>query len=133
MVERGRRLRMGAEHPRGIGEPGLCRKSDIIDAVAAPRREGYIAVRFGWGRSRFGELPRHPPHLHDRQLRGVCQHRGHLEDDAKRVADRVGMEIDESFGAIACLEQEGAARPNFAEHPLEFARFTGEDEWRLRR
>ena len=56
--------------------------------------------------ARLGELPGHPPDLHHRLLAGESQDDRHLQQHAESVADVVGVEFLEAFGAIPALQQE---------------------------
>src|SRR3546814_16362793 len=79
-------------------------ESDVVDDVAAIARQFLAADLFRCGGARLRELPGHTTHLHDGKLRRIGQHHRHLKDDAKRVADVVGMELREGYGAIAALQ-----------------------------
>jgi hypothetical protein len=62
---------------------------------------------------------------------GVGQHDRHLQQHAEGVADIVGMELGEAFGAVAALQQEGLALGDLAEAGFQVARFAGKHQRRM--
>jgi hypothetical protein len=98
--------------------------------VAAKARELNPADAFGWRRTRLGELAGDTAELHNRDARAVGQHDGHLQDDAELVSDVVGREFSEALGAVAGLEQKGAAFGDLGERLREVAGLAGEHERR---
>ena len=70
------------------------------------------------------------PSLIDRLLAGKGQHHRHLQQHAEGVADIVGVEFGEAFGAIAALEQKALAGRDIGEVGLERARLTGKHQRR---
>jgi hypothetical protein len=129
-VERGGRLRIGADHALRIGRAGFGGEGDVVDVVAAVRGQLDAADRLGIGRPRLGELTRHAAELHDRELRCEGQDDRHLEDDAEGVADVVRAMLGEGLGAVATLKQECLAGCDLGERRGQVARFAGEDQWR---
>ncbi len=61
-------LRIALNHPLRIGGAAFGRKSDVVDIIAAIAGQFDAVLHFGIGGSRLGELPRHPPQFHGRQL-----------------------------------------------------------------
>ena len=108
-VQRGRRLVVRLEQPVRIGDPGRLGGRDVVDQVAAERRQGELADGLGGRRAGLGELAGDAADLHRGHARGVGEHHGHLEDDLELVSDGVGAEGVEGLGAVAGLEQERLA------------------------
>ena len=131
-VERDGRLVVGAHHALGVGDPRLGRRLVAVDHVAEEGRELDVADALGGSRARLCELAGDPPHLHEWQRRAVDQHDRHLEQDLQLLADRDRREVVEGLGAVARLEEEGAAGADLGERGLEITRLAGEDERRQR-
>ena len=115
-------------HALRVGRAAFGGEGDVVDVVAAIGGQLDAVDRLGIGAARLGELARHAADLHHRQLRRIGQHDRHLQDDAERVADVVGVEFGEAFGAIAALEQERLAFRDAREIGGQVARFAGEDQ-----
>ena len=107
-VQRRCRGVVALEQAGGVGLTGVLGEVVPVDDVTAVGRQGDIAARFGIARAGLGELPCHPPHLHDRHRRAVGEHDGHLEHGLDPVADLLGRRAGERLSAVAALEQEGA-------------------------
>lgn len=58
---------------------------------------------------------------------------GHLEHEAKGVADVVGGELFEALGAVAALQEEGPPHGGVPEPLLQLPRLPGEHQRRERR
>jgi hypothetical protein len=69
-------------------------------------------------------------YLDDRHLGAEHEDGGHLEDDAEGVTDVVAVELLEALGAVAALEEEGAAHGGVGEALLQVARLPGEHDRR---
>lgn len=107
-VQRGRALVVGLDEPPGVGHSRLLGRLGPVDDVAAVRREqAPVGLLFQIGRTRFGELPCHPPDFHDGDSPAEHGYDGHLEQHAEGVSDAVGGEVTERLGAVAawkCFE-----------------------------
>ena len=84
-------------------------EGDAVDIVAAIGGQGHAAARLRVGGAGLGELAGDAAHLHHRHAGGKGQDDRHLQQHAEGVADIVGMEFGEAFGAVAALQQESLA------------------------
>ena len=108
-VHRRRRVRVGANHPGRVGDPGLRGGGQRVDDVAAVGRQ---AERIERGRARLGVLAGDPGDLHHRHRRAVGEHHRHLQQGADVAPDvRFGV-VDVGLGAVAALQQERLAAGN---------------------
>ena len=107
-VEGGRGLVVRPHEPVGIGTAGRRLEREVVDHVAAERRELELVARLGGRRTRLGELPGDAADLHRGDTAAVREHDGHLQDDLELVADGVGGERVERLGAVAGLQHEPA-------------------------
>ncbi len=64
---------------------------------------------FDVGRARLGELAGEPAQFDHRAAGAKGQHHRHLQQHLEHVADVVGVEFGEAFGAVAALQQKGLA------------------------
>jgi hypothetical protein len=108
-VQRRRGLEIGLEHPVGVRDPRLGGEVEAVDDVALVGWQLLAVDRLGGGRTWLGELAGHAAHLHNGHLGAVGEHHRHLQDHLEGVADVVGRELGEAFGAVAALEEEGLA------------------------
>jgi hypothetical protein len=108
-VQRGRRLVIGAQHARRVGDTVFGREVRAVDDVAAIAGQFHTVNGLGIGGTGLGELAGHAAHLDHRHGGAIGQHHGHLQQHAEGVADVVGAEFLEAFGAIAALQQERLA------------------------
>ena len=93
-VHRRRRVRVGADHPGRVGDPGLRGGGQRVDDVAAVGRQ---AERIQRGRAGLGVLAGDPGDLDHRHRRAVGQHDGHLQQGADVAPDvRFGVVDDRS-------------------------------------
>ncbi len=130
-VERRRRLAVGLDHTLRVGlTPGGV-EIEAVDDVAAIGRQRHLALLFDVGRARLGELPGEPPDLDHRHPAAKGQHHRHLQQHLEHVADVVGVELGEAFGAIAALQQERLALRDGREPLLQAPRLAGENEGRV--
>ena len=102
-----------------------------VDDVAAIAGQRDAALRLGVGGARLGELAGHAADLHHRQGGAEGQHHRHLQQHAEGVADDVGGEIGEAFGAVAALQHEGLALGGERQLRLQAARLAGEHQRRV--
>ena len=130
-VERARGLEVAGLHAGGIGDAVAGGEGGAVDDVAAVGREGPAVDRFGVGGARLGELAGHAAELHHGKTGAEGQDDGHLQQHAEGVADDVGGEFAEAFGAGAALEHEGAAFGGGGQMGLQAAGFAGEDQRRI--
>ena len=61
---------------------------------------------------------------------GVAEHHRHLQQHLHRVAQRIGVEFGERFGAVAALQQERLAGRGAGKLRLQRACLAGEDQRR---
>ena len=122
--------RIGAQHPRRIGYPGLCREIETIDDVTAIAGQRHAIPDFGVGRTRLGILSGHPPHLHHLAGGSVGQHHRHLQHHAEGLAGRHAIQRVEAFGAVAPLQQEGPARRHLGQLRPQPLHLAGKDQRR---
>ena len=108
-VERSGGLRIGAHHALRIVGPTARFEIDAVDVVAEVARQRHIALCLGVRAARLGKLACHAADLHHRLLAGKGHDDRHLKQHAESVADIVGMELGEAFGAVSALQQEGLA------------------------
>ena len=130
-VERRRGLVVGADHPLRIRVAAAAVKFDAVDDIAAIAGQLDSILYFDIGRPRFGKLAGHASELHNRQFRCIGQHHRHLQDDAKRVADIVGMKFRKALGTITALQQECLAFRHLCQILFQAACFTGKDQRRV--
>ncbi|QTK78540.1 hypothetical protein AT6N2_C0675 [Agrobacterium tumefaciens] len=123
----GVKLALGARNARGFVE------FDAVDDVTAVGRQRHAILHFHVGRARLGELAGNASHLHHGQLCTVGQHHGHLQEGAEEVTDIVRAVLEEAFGAIAALQQEGVAFCHIGELFFQAAGFTCKDQRRIGR
>ena len=124
-------MQVDLDHALGVGSARLGGELDAVDDIAAVARQLDAVLHLGIARARLGELARHAADLDDWAVGAIGQHHGHLQQHAEGVADVVGVEFGEAFGAVAALEQEGAALGDLAELRLQPARLAGEDQRRI--
>ena len=125
------RLQIAAQHALRIGRPCGGGELHAVDVVAAIARQRDAVLLLEIARPRLGELPRHAPDLHHRQLRREGQHHRHLQKHAEGIADVVGMEIGEAFGTVSALQQKGVPRRDLGQPRRQVARLAGEDQRRI--
>ena len=126
------RLVVGGEQAFGVGVAGGGGEGDVVDHVAPERRQLDAVDRLGGRRTGLGELAGDASDLHHGDTRRVGEHDRHLEDDLQLVADGVGAERVERFGAVAGLEQERPAGGHLGQVGGESSGLAGEDERRHR-
>ena len=108
-VERRRRLIVGLDQPLRIGIARFRSEFHAVDDVAAigwaasPRSGFRSAPSAAWRIGRPCGRPS-PPGMPRKS-----EHHRHLQHHAEGVADVIGMEFGEAFGAIAALQQERLA------------------------
>jgi hypothetical protein len=129
-IQRRRRLAIGLQQALRVRRTGLDVELHAIDDVAAIGRQGHFALRLHCRRARLGELAGHAAHLHHRTAAREGHHHRHLQHQAEGVADVVGVKFLEALGAVAALQQEGAAFGDIAQQRLQPPRLTGEDQRR---
>ncbi len=132
-VERRRRLTIGVELALRVRNARGLVEFDAVDDVTTVGRQRHAIKHFHVGRTRLGELAGNTADLHDRQLRAIGQHDSHLQESAEEVADIVRAMLEEAFGAIAALQQEGVAFGHIGELLFQTAGFTGKNERRIGR
>ena len=130
-VERGRSLCVGLQHPGRIGNARGRRGCDIIDDVALVAVHLDAADNLGRGRARLGELPGDAAHLDHGNLGAIGQHHRHLQHDLEGIADIVGREFRETFGAIAALKQESLTARGGGKLLFQPPRLARKDQWRV--
>uniref|UniRef100_A0A0A9D037 AROF n=1 Tax=Arundo donax TaxID=35708 RepID=A0A0A9D037_ARUDO len=81
-VERGGRLRVGADHPLRVGDAALLVERVAVDVVAPVAGQLHPIPHLERVRPRLRELPRHPTNLDDGHLGAEHEDGGHLEEDA---------------------------------------------------
>ena len=129
-VQRRRRLGIGLQHALRVGDAGRGGEVEAVHDVAAIARQVHAVHRLGGGTARLGELPGHAPDLDHGKLRSPRQDHGHLQHDLERVADVVGAELGEAFGAVAPLQQERLARRDLCKPGLQPPSLAREDQRR---
>ena len=97
----------------------------VVDHVPTERIDDLVADLFGGRGTRLGELAGDPTQLHHRHTRAVGQHDCHLQDDLELVADGVGAEFGERFGAVTRLEDERPAVGGLSQSPGQVSGLTG--------
>ena len=127
-VQAGRGLGIGLQHARRIGDPRLMGRFKTVDDVAAIAGVFHPTNHLGVGRTRLGELAGHPTDFNHRHLGAIGQHHGHLQHNAKGVADVIGRKFGEAFGAIAALQQERIALSGLSQLLFQPPRLTGKDQ-----
>ncbi|MNX99793.1 hypothetical protein D3C86_1322600 [compost metagenome] len=132
-VQRRRRLAVGVELTLRVRNTRSLVEFDAVDDVATVGRQGNAVLHFHVGRARLGELASNASYLHDRQLRAIGQHDGHLQESAEEVADIVRAMLKEAFSAIAALQQEGVAFGHIGKLLFQATGFTGKNERRIGR
>ena len=130
-VQGRRRLRVGLQHPLRVGDAGFGRGVEAVDDVALVGRHLDPVDHLGRGGPRLGELAGHAANLDHRHLGGIGQHHRHLQHHPERVADVVGRELREAFGAVAALQEERLAFRRQGQLLFQPPRLTGEDQWRI--
>ena len=130
-VEGRSRLAVGLDHPLRVGLARRGVELDAVDDVAAVGRQGHLALLLDVGRARLGELAGQTPDLHHRHAAAKGQHHRHLQQHLEHVADVVGVELGEAFGAVAALQQERLAGGDIREPVLQPPRLAGEDQRRV--
>ena len=106
-IDRRRGRVVALQQPGRVGAARALGEVEAVDDVAAVGGQRDVAAGLGVARARLGELPGHPPHLHDRHRGAVCQHHRHLQHRLDAVADLLGRRPGEGLGAVAALQQEG--------------------------
>ena len=129
-VQCGGGLVIRLHHPLRIGRAPLCLERDVVDDVTAIGRQLDAFDGFGVGTARLGELAGHAAEFHGRQFGGKGQDNGHLEQHSEGVADVVGVEFGEGFGAVTALKQECFAADDAGEVGRQVARFAGKHQRR---
>lgn len=81
-------------------------------------------------RPRLRKLSCHSAHLNDGHLASKHEDDAHLEEDTEGVTDIVGVELLEAFGAVATLQEEGAAQRSLGKAFLKAAALAREDKRR---
>ena len=120
MAERRRRLGVGAEHALRIGPARGGIEGDAVDDVAAIDGQGDAALHLERRRARLGELAGHPPDPDRPAGPTPPPSRAAMRSISAEIAlDVRRREFGEAFGAVAALEQEGAARLRLGERGLE--------------
>ena len=131
-VQRRRRLVISLYHALWVRRATFRFERNVVDDVAAVRWQLHIVDRLGIGTARFGELARHTAEFDRRQLRREGEYNRHLQKDAERVTDVVGMKFGKGFRAIATLQQKGLAASDAREFGSQIARLTGKDQrWKI--
>ena len=129
-VQRGRALAVGAQQPLGVRRAGGELELLAVDVVALVGGQGHAVLRLVGVGARLGELAGDAAHLHHRLGPGEGHHHRHLQHQPEEVADVVGPELLEALGAVAALQQEGAALGGLAQQRLQPARLAGEHQGR---
>ena len=132
-VERGCRLRVGAHLALGIGTTGCLVEVEAVDDVAAVARQVHAVLALEGRGPGLGELAGQPADLDDAEAGAEGQDDRHLQQHAQRVADVVGPELGEAFGAVAALQQERPALRDLGQLRLQRSRLAGEHQRRERR
>ncbi len=102
-VQGGGRLAVGLHHALRVGLARGGVEIEAVDDVAAIGGERDPVLRLAVRGARLGELTGHPPELDHRAGRAEGQHHRHLQQYLEAVADVVGVELGEAFGAVAAL------------------------------
>ena len=121
-------LRSRFEQPFGIGRARFHGELAAVDIVAAIGGKRDAVARFQIVGSRLGELAGDASDLHDRYACGKRQHHRHLQQDAKHVADIVGMELGEAFRAVSALKQKCLALGHLGEARHQASRLASEHQ-----
>jgi hypothetical protein len=61
---------------------------------------------------------------------GKGQHDSHLQENAEKVPDVVGLVLGKAFGTVPTLQQESPAFGNLGQLALQLARLTGKHQRR---
>ncbi|MNF79909.1 hypothetical protein D3C84_621400 [compost metagenome] len=130
-VEAGGGLVVGLQQALRVRDAALRVETDAIDDVAAVGGQGHAAEGFLAGGARLGELAGHAPDLDHRAAGGEGHGDGHLQQHLEGVADLAGGELGEALGAVAALQQEGAALGHLGELPAQLAGLAGKHQWRI--
>jgi hypothetical protein len=129
-VHRRGRVRVGAHQPVRVRDPLLEDRLQVVDHVAAVRRQ---AERVGVRGSRLRVLTGHPADLDHRNARPVRQDDGHLQQRAGGALQvRLGVEV-EGLRAVAALQQERLAPRHVGQPHAEVVDLAGRDDRRHRR
>ncbi len=129
-VQGGGRLAVGLHHALRIGLARGGVEVEAVDDVAAVGGQGDPVLRLGLRRARLGELAGQAAELDDRTGGAEGQHHRHLQQHLEGVADVVGVELGEAFGAVAALQEERLAGGDVGEPVLQAPGFAGEDQRR---
>ena len=130
-VERAGGLEVAELHARGIGDAGLGGELGAVDDIAAVGGQGDAVDGLVVGATGLGELAGHAAEFHHRHGGAEGEHDRHLEEDAEGVADDVGGEILVALGAVAALQDDGAAFGDLGEGGFQAAGLAGEDQRRI--
>jgi hypothetical protein len=124
-------LEVGQFHAAGVGAAGFGGEVRAVDDIAAVGGQGDAVLGFGIGTTGLGELAGHAPHLRHRQTGAEGQDNRHLQQHAESVAQDVGGEIGETFGAIAAEQHEGLAFGGGRQGGFEAPGLAGEHQGRV--
>ena len=130
-VEAGGGLVVGLQQALRVRHAAGGVELDAVDDIATVGRQGHAAEGLVIGRARLGELAGHAPDLDHRAAGGEGHDDGHLQQHLEGVADLRRAELGEALGAVAALQQEGAALGHFGELAAQLAGFAGEHQWRI--
>ena len=108
-VQRGGRGVVDLQEALRVVRAGGLGELEAVDRVAAVGREADVAAGLHAGRPGLRVLAGDAADLHDGHLRGVGHHDGHRQLDEQLALDVLRGHRVEGLGAVAALEQEGAA------------------------
>ena len=106
------RLAMGGQQALGIGQPRRSRKVGAVDRVAAVAGQRNPVDGFAGRRARLGELPGDPGEMNDIAAARGTERGAHPQQQIIGDADLVGIELGETLGAVAALDNEGVTLGN---------------------
>ncbi len=129
-VQRRRRLVVGLQQALRIRNTRFRREFHAIDVITAVAGQGHVTNRFDRRRARLAELTGNTADLDHRTAAGKGHDDGHLQDQSEGIADIVGREFLEAFGAVTALQQEGLAIRDFTQSRGQTARLTGKHQRR---
>ncbi len=130
-VQGGGGLVVGLQQALRVRYAAFFIEADAVDDVATVGGQGHAVDGFVVGRARLGELPGHAPDLDHRAAGGEGHDDRHLQQHLEGVADFRGGELGEALGAVAALQQEGAALGHFGKLAAQLAGFTGKHQRRI--
>ena len=102
-VQGRRRLVIDLYQAFWVWHPFFFRELHAVDHITPVRIESDAVNGLRIRRARLGELARQAACFYHWKGGAEGQHDGHLQQDFEGIADIIGMEFGEAFGAIATL------------------------------